>query len=132
MTEDLLDLPPDYKIHRERSIYIATLLGGILPGGIMIAANFRKMGLPKKANITLFITLALLAGFLLCPFFFPDMDGLPNMAAYFLYLLAMWVFIGSYQAAPIREHIEAKGPLYSTWWALLYGIAGTLIAFWLL
>ncbi len=49
---DILNDIPLYKLYSIRSITLAAFFGGILPGGFMMAQNFKELGENNKANIT--------------------------------------------------------------------------------
>ena len=63
MEENILEVPPNFKLYTDRSILIATFFGGPLTAGYLIADNYRHLGEKKKFRNTWICTI--LASFLI-------------------------------------------------------------------
>ena len=64
MKENLLSVAPDFKLYKNRTVYIGTLLGGTLVAGYMAAENFKQLGQPEYTKrswkIAIFTTILVL------------------------------------------------------------------------
>lgn len=117
------------KLYNERAILIATFIGGPLAGGYLLAKNFGTLNEPVKASRTWMITIGiflLLAGSL----FVPAMDKIPAIVYSFVFCYAAHLAARKFQGSGITLHQVNGGQLYSTWRAVLVGLAcmGLMVA----
>jgi len=121
---------PTEKIYKDREIWVATLLGGTLAAGYMVAQNFRALGETDKVRKTWIVTIAATAFILFASFFAPYLDRLPHFLFPLVCAGIIVVLAQMYQGEQIRRHIRAGGRIQS-WWKTLgvsfAGLAVTLI-----
>ncbi len=114
------------KVYKDREIWVATLLGGTLAAGYMVAKNFQALGETHKARKTWIVTFAATVIVFLIGFYAPYLDRLPN----FLFVLVtagiVVVLAQMYQGERIRRHIRAGGQIQSWWKTLGVSLAGLL------
>jgi hypothetical protein len=127
MSEDVLQLTPEYKLNREWSIILAAFLGGPLPAGYLIAENFRNLGKPAAARNTWIITIIGTLAVIGLAYFLPE--GLNNrrLLIPLIYILLTRMVVRQYQSKAILEHVNAGGPMFNGWKGVLAGLIGCAI-----
>ncbi len=127
MQDDLLEIPHDFKIYKDRAIFVGTFLGGPLVAGYLTAENFKKLEQPEKVwmawGISILVTIAIFAGVFLVPAF----AKVPRYIIPILYAgIAQWV-VQKFQGDAIKSHIENGGPIYSVWRSVWIGALGSVV-----
>ncbi len=120
------------KVYKDREIWAATLLGGVLAAGYMVAANYKTFGETDKARKTWLVSGAATAFLFYISFFAPYIDRLPNSAFAFIWASIVFVVVRIYQGEKIASHIRAGGQIQSWWKTIgvsLVGLAITVAAF---
>jgi|SRR6185437_7013775 hypothetical protein len=127
MEEDVIILPPNYKLYNDRSIYIGTFLGGPLVAGYLAAENFKQLG-QRSAVKTAWIV-AIIATILICSmvFLMPGIQNVPRILIPLIYTGIAQFVIYKYQGDSIKRHIAEGGKIYSPWRAVLIGIIGAVV-----
>ena len=127
MEENILPNQPEFKIYKNRSIDLATFLGGPLVAGYLAAYNFKKLGQADKVKITWIIaisaTILIVGGIILIPNF----EKIPNYIIPILYTLITRYFIQKYQGEEIKTHIDAGGPTFTSWRTVWIGLVGAVV-----
>jgi hypothetical protein len=126
MEEDVLVAPPEYKLYKDRPIYIATFLGGPLVAGYLIAENYKKLGEKQKVWKTwLFTALAtiLIFGFV----FFIQSPNSPSYLVPIFYSLITAYLVKWLQGDQIKLHQKNMGGFYSPWRAVVVALIGAVV-----
>ena len=114
------------KVYKDREIWVATLLGGTLAAGYMVAKNYRAFGETEKVRKTWLATVVATALILIVSFA-PYIDRLPNYLFSLVCAGIVVVLVQMYQGEKIRMHIRAGGRIQSWWKTLGVSIAGAVI-----
>jgi hypothetical protein len=124
-------LEENKKLYSQRSIGIATYLGGPLAAGILVRQNFINLNKERQGLNSLLIgivsTFILFAGI----FSIPDdiIDKIPNSLIPLIYAGVIYLIVESIQGADLKEFKENSGTFYSGWNAAGIGLlSGILIA----
>jgi len=99
-------------------IGVATVLGSIIGGALLIQANYRAFREARAANIVIFAALVATLGILVVFYNFPQSFGMFTVA---VNLVAMVTTIGlarSLQRDRYENHVFAGGRHGSNWWVL--------------
>jgi len=127
MQDDVLALPPTFKLYKDRAIAIGTFVGGPLVAGYLAAENFKQLGQKSGAKaawvISVLVTIIIFGGI----FLIPDIDKVPRYIIPLSYTALAQVLVGKYQGAAIKKHIDDGGQTYSAWRAVWIGLIGLAI-----
>jgi hypothetical protein len=127
MSEDILQLTPEYKLNREWSIVLAAFLGGPLPAGYLIAENFRNLGKPDAARNTWIIAIIVTIAVVGLAYIMPAGNAGRSYFIPLVYILLTRLLVRQYQSKAILEHVNAGGPMYNGWKGALAGLIGCVI-----
>jgi hypothetical protein len=108
---------PSYKLYSVRSIVLATFLGSPLAGGIVMALNYRRLGLPAKAMHSAIWSAVATAALIAIAIGMPDDIKIPNMLFLIAQVLAMFIVATKLQGANLSSHQFHGGRLASAWGA---------------
>ena len=122
MEENLLEPLPDFKLYTDRTIYIATFIGGPLVAGYLAAENFKQLGQTGKAKTTWIIAIVATIIIFATIFLIPGMEKVPNVVFPSIYTAVAQLLVQRFQGAAIKKHIDAGGQTYSTWRAVWIGL----------
>lgn len=115
------------KIYSRKSICLATLFGGPLVAGYLIAENyksFNKFGLAKRTwSIT--IVVAIVLYFIFCSV--SQSNKIPVFIIPVAFSLITAYVVQRFQGDQIESHLDAGGDAYSIWRALAISLIGLLI-----
>lgn len=106
-------------LFRVSGIGLATFLGTLLAGGILLAMNERALGRPQRALPVLLLSLVAMAAMVAVPALLPE--DLPAITFWLPPLVAMVLLARQLQGAAIDARIAAGLPMRSNW--LAAGIA---------
>ena len=127
MEENLLSTPPDFKLYKDRAVWIGTFIGGPLAAGYIAAENFKQLGQQDKAKsawtIAIIATIVIFGGI----FLIPNIEKMPRFVIPLIYTGIAQYLVQKYQGAAVKEHIEKGGQTYSIWRAVLIGLIGLVI-----
>ena len=123
-TDVLIDVPL-YKLYSIKAITLATFFGGILPGGFMMAQNFKELNENNKANITWLVTAGVVVLMISTPFI-PALDSIPSLFYSFFYTILAGSMARKFQSASLETHQLAGGSLQSTGKIVLICVIGLL------
>jgi hypothetical protein len=127
MEENLLPNQPDFKLYKDRSVYVGTFLGGPLVAGYLAAENFKQLGQQDKLRATWTIAIIATAVIFGGIFLIPDIEKVPRYIIPLIYTGLAQFLVQKYQGIAIKTHIENGGQTYSVWRAVLIGIVGLAI-----
>jgi hypothetical protein len=112
----------DAKMYKISGMGIATVVGGLLAGGLLLAKNFKVVGNHELARKSLiYSALGMLAVFGIA-FLLPESWNFLNVALLVLQLIAIHRYAKLHQEASIKAHVENGGPLASNWQAAGVGL----------
>jgi peptidoglycan/LPS O-acetylase OafA/YrhL len=129
MEENVLSLPPDFKIYKERAIYVGTFLGGPLVAGYLAAENFKKLAQPDKARSAWLIAIASTIALVAIVFLIPNIEKIPSYIIPIIYAGLAQYLVQKNQGAAIKLHVEKGGPVFSVWRAAWLGLIGAAVLF---
>ena len=109
---DVSGVPP-YKLFSLAGVVIAAIFGSVLAGGIFMAINYDRLGKPKEAARTYWITflvsvVALVIGIVLPQNVDPMVLSIPL-------LLGVWQAMKGYQLPLVNHHLAQQGKMESNW-----------------
>ncbi|NNF00207.1 MAG: hypothetical protein HKN25_14405 [Pyrinomonadaceae bacterium] len=119
---------PQEKLYKDRQVWVASMLGGPLTAGYVIARNFKELGENKKVPLTLIIAVIVTIIVFSLAIVLPD--GFPNIGLPLIYTLAAFALVRIYQGERLTEHAR-KGGLFQSWWKTIgvsmLGLALTIV-----
>ena len=127
MEEDLLPMQPDFKLYKDRAIYVGTFLGGPLVAGYLAAENFKQLGQTDKVKTTWLIAIGATIIILGGTFLIPGIDKIPNYIIPLINTVIAQLLVSKFQGKAIEAHIETGGQTFSNWRAVWIGLVGVLI-----
>lgn len=127
MEENLLSIPPSYKLYKDRPIYIGTFLGGPLVAGYLMAENYRHLGQQDKAKAAWVISIISTFALFAVIFFVPGIENVPRYIIPIAYALIARYLVQKLQGSDIKKHIENGGQTYTVWRAVWIGFVGVII-----
>lgn len=127
MEENVLLLSPEFKLYKDRAVYLGTFIGGPLVAGYLIAENYKQLGQQEKAKktwiIAIIATIIIFGGV----FLIPGIEKIPNYLIPLIYTGIASYLVQHFQGKQIKSHVEQGGQLYSIWRAVLAGVIGLAI-----
>jgi hypothetical protein len=127
MEENLITPLPDYKLYKDRAIYVGTILGGPLVAGYLAAENFKHIGQPDKVKNAWFVAILSTVVIFGVVFYIPDVQKLPRYIIPIIYSGIAQYLVQRFQGNAIKEHIQQGGQVYSIWRAVWIGLVGLVI-----
>ena len=108
----------DAKLYNDRSMTLATFLGGPLAGGYIMAKNFKALDEPGKIATTWAIAIFSLIVVMALAFAIPESVHIPNLLfPIIMSAIAGYVF-KSTQGEQVKKHSENGGGIFSVWRAV--------------
>jgi hypothetical protein len=123
MEENILTAPPEYKLYRDRAIFLATFLGGPLVAGYLIGENYWNLGekqLFRKTWLYTFIALVLTVG---VAFNLPEALNRSYIIPILYTALAQYL-VKRLQGDRLALHARNGGEFYPIWRAAIFGLIG--------
>lgn len=107
-------------------VWLATFLGGPVGGGWLMALNYKRLGEPGKARMTVALSVLAMAALIAIGFVTPDrsMSWLAIVP-----IIVMRALAKSLQGAAYDRHVAAGGSRGSSWRAAGIGVASLAICF---
>lgn len=127
MQEDLLTVPPDFKLYKDNAVWIGTFLGGPPVAGYLMAENFKRLGQPDKARTSWIIAIVSTLAIFGALFLIPGVEKIPGYVIPLAYTFITRALVQQYQGQAIKSHISQGGPSYSVWRAVWIGTVGAII-----
>jgi hypothetical protein len=124
MEENILTAPPEYKLYRDRAIFVATFLGGPLVAGYLIGENYRNLG--KKKLVWRTWSYAFIATVLI----FAMAMELPETTHHSSYIIPVLYagltqyLVNRLQGPQLAIHEHNGGQFYPMWRAVLVSLVG--------
>ena len=122
MTEDILVAPPEFKLYKDRGIYIGTFIGGPLTAGYLIAENYRRLGEKGKVWKTWVITILSTILIFSIAILTPSTTRIPGYIFPLLYAAFTSLLVKRLQGDQIKAHALNNGQFYTTWRAVVVGL----------
>jgi len=104
---------PEARLFKVSGIGLATFLGSLLAGGLLMAMNFRALGQPEKARKTILYSIAAFAGVIVVMFVLPE--SIPGVVFLIPQVVAMVQLAKQYQQSQINERRMRGIPTRSNW-----------------
>jgi hypothetical protein len=127
MEENIITPIPEYKLYKDRAIYVGTFLGGPLVAGYLAAENFKRIGQPDKVRTTWVVAIIATLVIFGIVFYIPGVRKMPNYIIPLIYTAIAQGLIQRYQGIAIKDHIGKGGQMYSAWRAVWIGLIGAVI-----
>jgi len=118
---DLADAA-DARFYRVSGIGVATLLGGLLGGGIVLSKNFQALGQPDRARKVLISCALGMVALLGIAFMLPDSIDLPGTGFTIVQIAVLYQYAKQTQEVDIAAHMEKGGAMHSNWRAAGIGV----------
>ena len=126
-SEDVLTLPPAYKLYKDSHIGIAAFLGGPLIGGYLAAENFKQLGQTRGARNAWIIGIAAMIFVISAVFFIPAIEHVPAYLFPLIYSTVTRFLVQKYQGTALRAHAAEGGKFYSGWRAAGISLIGVAL-----
>lgn len=127
MEESLLSSKPDFKLYKDRAVYLGTFFGGPLVAGYLTAENFKQLGQYNKVATTWITTIIATIVIFGATFFIPHIEKIPRHIIPVIYTAIAYYSVRHFQGKDIDEHIKNGGQTYSVWRAIGIGLLGLVI-----
>lgn len=105
----------NYKLFKVSGICLATFLGSIFAGGLLMTLNFTRLGKEAEAKKTLLHAGLATVFIILLVFLTPKNMYIPNTILTIAQVILAYHYVKKYQAAEIDSHIENGGLTNSNW-----------------
>jgi hypothetical protein len=105
----------DAKMYRLSGIAIATFLGGLFAGGLLLSKNFKILGQDDLARTALIYSGLGMLGVIVIAVFIPESWNVPNVVFQVPQIVLMYQYAKRHQEADIAAHIENGGGVASNW-----------------
>ncbi len=107
----------NYKLYTQRSISIATYIGGPVAAGWLIRENYRSLGKDDYGKHALFISVIATILIFTAIFSIPEavIDKIPNYLIPMVYTGIIYFIVEKLQGRDIFMHKENNGEFYSGW-----------------
>jgi len=112
---------PTYALYSNGTIVLATFLGSLIAGGLLLAINLRRLGHSNTARNVLVLSVTFMVGFFAFMSLLPDDLNIPNLLFTIPQMFAIHWAAKKFQGSALEEHTTAGGRTASTWGAV--GIA---------
>ncbi|BFM09152.1 hypothetical protein [Halioxenophilus aromaticivorans] len=113
---------PAFSLFKLNGIVIATFVGSAVAGGILMYINFKRLGLPDKANKSLLYSIIGFVLLMIASIFIPYADKIPNIAFTVAQVVALLHFSKEHLGPLIDSHAANGGELASNWKAFGIGL----------
>jgi hypothetical protein len=127
MEQNLLSPVPDFKLFKDRAIYIGTFLGGPLVAGYLIAENFKQLGHNGKMKTTWIISIIVTIIMFGVVFLMPNVERVPGYIIPLIYAVVTQYVVKHFQGKDITEHVKNGGQTFSVWRGVWIGVVGLVI-----
>ncbi|WP_430974445.1 hypothetical protein [Sunxiuqinia rutila] len=117
------------KLYSQKTISLATFLGGPLAAAIVIRRNYLNLNQEDKALKTIIAGILITAVLLFVLFQIPEgnFDRISQFVLPFIYTSVTYYIVEKLQGADLKRHEENNGEFYSNWSAAGVGLLVTVI-----
>ncbi|MCZ4408805.1 hypothetical protein O3Q51_08300 [Cryomorphaceae bacterium 1068] len=114
----------ELKFYSQKSIGIATFLGGPMASGYLIRENYRSLDQPDKGRSAFILGFVATAVIFIVIFSLPEsiIDKVPNQIIPAVYTLIIYLIVEKIQGKVLTQHKEHENQFYSTWKAAGIGL----------
>lgn len=109
------------KLFSAFSVGLATFLGSMFAGSILMGINYRRLGRPGEAIAIILGGLLATAAFLSCVVFFLP-EWIPGLIYLGVQVLVAWSVFQQLQGRVVSAHRRAGGAMASVWWGALLAL----------
>ncbi len=109
MEENVLSMPPGFKLYSDRAVYVGAFIGGPLVAGYLAAENFKQLGQQDKVKYAWIIAIAATIIIFVAIFFIPGIENIPRIIVPLIYTLIAQMIVRQYLGGAIKAHIEKGG-----------------------
>ena len=127
MKEDFLAVQPNFKLYKDRAIFIGAFIGGPLVAGYLAAENFKLLVQPQKVRMAWIIAVSATIVIFGSLFVIPNREKIPNFLIPLVYSSIAQYIVQKYQGAAIKEHLDLGGPTFSNGRAVGIGLVGMAV-----
>ena len=127
MEENILEVVPDFKLHKKQTIAVCTFLTGPLVAGYLVAENFNQLKERRKAINTWIFTICYTLILILSMVFIPFFEDIPGFIFSILNVFIVSYFVQRFQLTSINLHQEKGGQFFSVWRAVLASFVSLVI-----
>lgn len=110
---------PAYTLFNSGSVALATILGGPVPGTILMAANYRRLGQKENARLAILGGIGAMALSILLGIMLPQIPSMPIAIGVFF---GLWRTAETLQGTAVDHHVNKGGRLGSKWLAFGLGM----------
>lgn len=109
------------KLFSAFSVGLATFLGSMFAGSILMGLNYRRLGRSGEAIAIILAGLLATTAFLSCIMFFLP-EWIPNLIYLGFQVLVAWSVFQQLQGRVVNAHRSAGGAMASAWWGVLVAL----------
>jgi hypothetical protein len=110
------DAAPDGAMFSPLQIGVAALFGSVIGGALVMQANYRAMGEPRAANVTVGVAVAVAIGLYVAGF---NIDSSAmKLVIGLVAIVSFWILASWSQRDLYHDHVLAGGRRGSSWWVL--------------
>jgi hypothetical protein len=113
---------PTYPMYSPGQVAVATLLGGPLGGGWLLARNYHRLGEPGKARVAFGLGIVATAALFAFAFAVPKLTSVGLLPVF-----VMWGLAKALQDSDYHRHLSRLGPRGSSWRVVGVGLASLAI-----
>lgn len=131
MTDQLSSNNPtkDLKFYSQKSIGLATFLGGPMAAGYLIKENYKALNQAEKGKTALIISIIATVVLFGTIFMIPEpiMDKIPRMIIPAVYTGIIYLIVDKIHGAILNKHQENENAFYSGWKAAGIGLISLIV-----
>jgi hypothetical protein len=127
MQESLFSSTVTRKLYNERAVMVATLIGGPLVAGYLLAENYKALDQKEKVNRTWLFTIICFIIILIIAYVTPG--KVPSFLFPIAYSAFAQFLAQRFQGNQIKIHTENGGGIYNIWRSVWIGAISAIILF---
>jgi hypothetical protein len=113
--------PPDGAMFSPLQIGVAALFGSVIAGALVMQANYRAMGEPRAANVTVGVAVAAAIGLYVAGFNIESETT--RLVIGLVAIVSFWILASRTQRDLYDDHVLGGGRRGSSWW-----VVGAIVA----
>jgi hypothetical protein len=115
--------PPEYKLFKYTAVALATALGSVLAGAIVMAINYKRLGRPSAMWAWLIGGMVALTAIMALP----DLPGASLVVYSSMQIVGMYHLAKAMLKKHLDKHLLAGGRLVSLWWSAGVGLIALVL-----
>jgi hypothetical protein len=116
------------KVFKEKSIPTASMIGGPIAAGYILAENFKALGQSHKVVPTWILSILTTIAIFVLVFTIPEDVNIPNMLIPLTYTGIAYIIFRSTQTEKVNKHLEDGGKAHSWGRVIAVSLIGLLIS----